>query len=182
MRSLLIQLHQGKVIIYPTESVFGLGCDPDNEQAIYTLLAIKKRSWEKGFILVAANYKQLTKYIDDSCLNEQQRSRIFMSSVDPTTWLVPARINTPYWLTGKYSYIAVRIICFAPVYHLCLAFGKPLISTSANLSGYPPARTITEIYNQLGRYNLYMMKESMLGGFPNPSKIKNVINGELIRK
>lgn len=182
MRNLLIQLRQGKVIIYPTESVFGLGCDPDNEKAVYTLLQIKKRSWKKGLILVAANYRQLLKYIDDSVLNVKQRSYIFTIWSSPITWLVPARVNTPYWLTGDFSCLAVRISHFEPIRRLCLAFGKPLISTSANLSGHLPARTVLEVYDQLGGYNILMMQKNILGGFLNPSKIKDVITGELIRK
>lgn len=177
-----MQLHQGKVIVYPTESVFGLGCDPDNEKAVCALLKIKNRSWEKGLILVAANYRQLLKYVDNNRLNEQQRSCIFTIYKNPITWLVPAHVNTPYWLTGKFSFLAVRISFFKPICRLCLAFGKPLISTSANLSGYPPARTILEASNQLGKHNFFVMQENnVLGGFLNPSTIKNVITGKLVR-
>lgn len=183
MKDLLQQLHQGRVIIYPTESVFGLGCDPDNERAIYTLLKIKNRSWKKGLILIAANYGQLIRYIDDHCLNEKQRCfMFFFRSIFPTTWLVPAHINTPYWLTGQFSYLAVRVSNFDPIRRLCLAFGKPLVSTSANLSGRPPARTILEVHDQLGKHNLFMMYENVLGGFSNPSKIRNIITGEVIRE
>ncbi|MFT4725078.1 MAG: L-threonylcarbamoyladenylate synthase, partial [Colwellia sp.] len=57
---------QGGIIAYPTEAVFGLGCDPDNLLAIEKLLSIKNRSPEKGLILLAANYSQLLPYIDDS--------------------------------------------------------------------------------------------------------------------
>lgn len=182
MQNILMQLRQGAVIIYPTESVFGLGCDPDNELAISTLLKIKNRSWKKGLIIIAANYRQLIKYIDDSFLHEQQYSRIFLHHSVPITWLVPAHINTPYWLTGTSSFLAVRIIRFEPIRRLCLAFGKPLVSTSANLSGFPPARTISEVCNQLGKYKLCMMQNSILGGFPYPSKIRDIISGKLIRK
>lgn len=182
IKKLLIQLHQGKIIIYPTESVFGLGCDPDNKEAIFNLLKIKKRSWKKGLILIAANYKQLLKYIDDNALNKKQRSRMFETWPGPMTWLVPANVNTPYWLTGDFSFLAIRVIHYPPIRRLCLAFGKPLVSTSANLSGYPPARTFIEVYNQLGKYNLLMMRENVLESFLNPSKIRNVITGEFIRE
>lgn len=182
MKNLLDQLQQGKVIIHPTESIFGLGCDPDNEKAISNLLDIKNRSWKKGLILIAANYGQLLKYVDDNRLNTQQRSCICSIYTTPTTWLVPAHINTPYWLTGRFSFLAIRIVRFNPIRRLCLAFGKPLVSTSANISGSPPARTILEIYDQLGKYNLCVMQEHILGGFLNPSRIRNIINGELVRK
>lgn len=182
MKDLLKKLYQGQVIIYPTESVFGLGCDPDSERAIYSLLTIKNRSWKKGFILVAANYKQLMKYIDDNALNEKQRCSILSNSPNPITWIVPAHINTPYWLTGKFSSLAVRISRFEPIRRLCLAFGKPLVSTSANISGFLAARTILEINNQFEKYNLLVMHDNTLGGFLYPSTIKNIITGEIIRK
>lgn len=183
MKNLLIQLRQGKIIVYPTESVFGLGCDPDNEQAICALLKIKNRSWKKGLILVAANYKQLFKYIDNNRLNEQQKFCVFSMCSTPTTWLVPPHANAPYWLMGKFSFLAIRISFFEPIRRICLAFGKPLVSTSANLSGHPPARTIVEVSNQLEKYNFFMMqKNNILGGFFNPSKIKNIITGELVRE
>lgn len=185
MKNLLMQLHHGKIIIYPTESVFGLGCDPDNEEAVCTLLKMKNRSWKKGLVLVAANYGQLYKYIDDNCLNTRQRSYMFASWPGPTTWLVPARVNTPNWLTGKFSFfsVAVRISSFGLIRRICLAFKKPLISTSANLSGYPPARSILEVYNQLGnnKNSFFIYKKSIPGGALNPSSIRNVITGELIR-
>ncbi|WP_331828342.1 Sua5/YciO/YrdC/YwlC family protein [Candidatus Blochmannia sp. SNP] len=179
IKDLLVQLHQGKVIIYPTESVFGLGCDPDNKHAIHTLLKIKNRSWKKGLILIAANYAQLLKYIDDSCLNEKQRSRAFSIWPRPVTWVFPAKMNSPFWLTGQFSSLAVRISYFEPIQRLCLAFGKPLVSTSANLSGQPPARTITEVYKQFG-HGIPIMYEDVFGR-PNPSEIRDVVTGKLIR-
>lgn len=180
IKNLLTELNQDKVIVYPTESVFGLGCDPDSRNAICALLHIKRRSWKKGLILIAANYSQLLRYIDDSYLNNQQKSRIFSTWPGPYTWIFPARLNTPYWLTGQFSSVAVRISCFEPIRRLCLAFGKPLVSTSANLSGYAPTRTIMEVQNQLG-YDICIMNEKVLG-LPNPSEIRDAITGNIIRK
>ncbi|URJ27971.1 Sua5/YciO/YrdC/YwlC family protein [Candidatus Blochmannia vicinus (nom. nud.)] len=180
IKDLIAQLYRGKVIIYPTESVFGLGCDPDNKYAIHTLLKIKNRSWKKGLILISANYTQLLKYIDDSCLNEEQRSRAFSILPRPTTWVFPAKINSPYWLTGQFSSLAVRISYFKPIQRLCLAFGKPLVSTSANLSGQPPARTITEVYKQFGS-EIPIMYEDVLGKH-NPSEIRDIMTNKLIRR
>ncbi len=82
-------LNNGKVIAYPTEGVFGLGCDPDDENAIKTLLAIKKRPVEKGLILIAADYEQLLPYIDDSLLSPSQRECIQKSWPGPVTWVMP---------------------------------------------------------------------------------------------
>lgn len=180
IKKLLVKLYQDEVIVYPTESVFGLGCNPDSKSAIYTLLKMKRRSWEKGLILIAANYTQLLRYIDDTYLSCKQKERIFSTWPGPSTWIFPARLNTPYWLTGQFSSIAVRVSCFDPIKRLCLSFGKPLVSTSANLSGCVPARTVTEVYNQFGRYNIAVMNEKVLG-LPNPSEIRDAITGKVIR-
>lgn len=180
LTDLIRQLRQDKVIIYPTEAVFGLGCDPDSKIAVNFLLSIKRRSWKKGLILIAANYTQLLKYIDDSDLNDYQKSKIFSTWPGPVTWVFPARVQTPFWLTGKFSSIAVRVSHFEPVRRLCLSFGKPLVSTSANLTGFPPIRTFQEIYNQLGPYNIPMMSGDILG-LLRPSEIKDAVTGRIIR-
>ncbi|CAD83735.1 putative translation factor (SUA5) [Candidatus Blochmanniella floridana] len=180
VKGLTEQLNKGKVIVYPTESVFGLGCNPDNENAINTLLKIKCRSWKKGLILVAANYTQLFKYVDDRYLNSLQLSRIFSTWPGPFTWVFPARSSTPMWLTGKFSSVAIRVSNFEPIRRLCLTFGKPLVSTSANVSGYLPARTIHAVYKQLG-YDFPIMNTNVLG-LPNPSIIRDAITGKIIRK
>ncbi|WP_159714510.1 Sua5/YciO/YrdC/YwlC family protein [Blochmannia endosymbiont of Camponotus nipponensis] len=179
IKDLLLQLYQGKVIVYPTESVFGLGCDPDSKHAVYALLKIKNRSWKKGLILIAANYTQLLKYIDDSCLDKKQQSQVFSTWPGPVTWVFPAKTNSPYWLTGQFSSLAVRISHFEPIQRLCLAFGKPLVSTSANLSGRSPARTIAEVYKQFGN-DISIMHEDVLGR-SKPSEIRDVMTGKLIR-
>ncbi|RLR17989.1 L-threonylcarbamoyladenylate synthase type 1 TsaC, partial [Sodalis-like symbiont of Bactericera trigonica] len=93
--SLVIALRQQQVIAYPTEAVFGLGCDPDSESAVQALLALKQRPWQKGLILVAAHYAQLKEYIDDDALDAAARSRIFASWPGPVTWVIPARPTTP---------------------------------------------------------------------------------------
>jgi len=89
------QLKQQRVIAYPTEAVFGLGCDPDSERAVMALLQLKQRPVEKGLILIAADYTQLTPYIDDEQLTAEQRERMFASWPGPVTWVVPARSSTP---------------------------------------------------------------------------------------
>ena len=65
-------LQDGKVIAYPTEAVFGLGCDPDNQQAVEELLQLKQRPVEKGLILIAASYEQLRPYIAVDEISELQ--------------------------------------------------------------------------------------------------------------
>ncbi|KAA5962972.1 L-threonylcarbamoyladenylate synthase type 1 TsaC [Pantoea sp. M_9] len=174
------QLKQQRVIAYPTEAVFGLGCDPDSERAVMALLQLKQRPVEKGLILIAADYTQLTPYIDDEQLTAEQRERMFASWPGPVTWVVPARSSTPRWLTGRFNSLAIRVSNHSEVQALCRAFGKPLVSTSANLTGMPPCRTAAEVTEQFGV--AFPVLQAATGGRLNPSEIRDVLSGELIRQ
>ena len=174
------QLHQQQVIAYPTEAVFGLGCDPDSESAVMALLALKQRPVEKGLILIAADYMQLLPYIADHALSAEQRERMFASWPGPVTYVVPALPQTPRWLTGRFDSLAVRVSDHPDVQALCRGFGKPLVSTSANLSGEPPCRTAAEVALQFGPQFPVLQAET--GGRRNPSEIRDAISGELIRQ
>lgn len=180
VNEIITLIKQQKVVAYPTESVFGLGCDPDSQQAVEALLQLKRRSWEKGLILIAANYQQLLPYIDDSQLAESQQQQMFDSWPGPVTWVVPAKKNTPNWLTGQFTGIAVRVSNHPLVKNLCQLYGKPLVSTSANLTGYPPCRTTEEVWEQFGKD--FPVLSGSVGDQINPSQIRDIISGKLIRE
>ncbi|MGR2768767.1 MULTISPECIES: L-threonylcarbamoyladenylate synthase type 1 TsaC [Photobacterium] len=174
-------LRQEEVIAYPTEAVFGVGCDPDSEQAVMKLLALKQRPVEKGLILIAANYEQLAPYIDDSQLTDEQKQRIFDSWPGPVTWVMPTKPGVPRFLTGQFDTIAVRVTDHPLVQALCLAFGKPLTSTSANLTGQEPGRTVAEVELQLGD-RLAAILQGDTGGRENPSEIRDARTGQIFRQ
>lgn len=170
--------HQA-VIAYPTESIFGLGCDPDSESAVMQLLALKQRPIEKGLILIADNYQQLLPYIDDTHLSQQQKATVFASWPGPVTWLFPKSATTPYFLTGQFTSLAVRVTAHPVVKDLCAKFGKPLVSTSANLTTLPPCKTAQEVYQQFG--DDFPVLAGGLGGREKPSEIRDVKTGQIIR-
>lgn len=174
------QLQQQQVIAYPTEAVFGLGCDPDSESAVMALLALKQRPVEKGLILIAADYAQLEPYIADRELTVLQRERMFASWPGPVTYVVPASPHTPRWLTGRFDSLAIRVSDHPKVQALCRGFGKPLVSTSANLTGQPPCRSAAEVAEQFG--SQFPVLQAATGGRLNPSEIRDAISGELIRQ
>ncbi|MDX7989095.1 L-threonylcarbamoyladenylate synthase type 1 TsaC [Xenorhabdus sp. 12] len=178
--AILTALTEEKVIAYPTEAVFGLGCDPDSENAVQELLALKNRSWEKGLILIADNYERLCSYIDDAQLTDTQKKTIFSFWPGPVTWVIPAKKTTPKWLTGKFSTLAVRVTDHPLVRELCSLYGKPLVSTSANLSGLEPCRNIEEVRKQFGVR--IPILEGEVGGRLNPSEIRDALTGKLYRQ
>ncbi len=168
------------VIAYPTEAVFGVGCDPDSETAVMRLLELKQRPVEKGLILIAASFEQLKPYIDDSRLSDSQRETIFSCWPGPVTFVFPARPETPRWLTGRFDSLAVRVTNHPLVIELCEAYGKPLVSTSANLTGQPPCRTTAEVHAQFG--DSFPVVDGATGGRQNPSEIRDALTGELFRR
>lgn len=173
-------LHQGGVIAYPTEAVFGLGCDPDNEAAVLALLAIKQRPVEKGLILIAANYSQLLPYVDDKAIPLEKRYQIFSSWPGHVSWVLPASKAAPKWITGQFDSIAVRVSAHPVVQQLCTAYGKPLVSTSANLSGQPSITDPLELEQSLGGM-LAAIMPGALGGATQPSQIRNALTGDIVR-
>lgn len=134
-------LQTGGVVAYPTEGVWGLGCDPQDHEAVLRLLAIKQRTMDKGLILIASHLDQLRPFLDIAAMPIDNLAAVLASWPGPHTWVMPASSDAPRWITGEHQGIAVRISAHAPVIELCNAFGGALVSTSANLSGQPAPRT-----------------------------------------
>ncbi|WAI03400.1 Sua5/YciO/YrdC/YwlC family protein [Buchnera aphidicola] len=172
-------LNSENVIAYPTESMFGLGCDPNSEKAVKKLLYLKKRNIEKGFILVASDFNQIKMYINENNLLKKQKEKIFFHWPGPFTFLLPAHPRVPYWLTGKFNTVAVRISAHIDIIKLCNAFGKALISTSANITNMSPCMTREEVLKNFGKD--FPLLNGKIGNEKNPSQIINIINGKLIR-
>ncbi|AWH90321.1 L-threonylcarbamoyladenylate synthase type 1 TsaC [Buchnera aphidicola (Melanaphis sacchari)] len=173
------ELYNSNVIAYPTEAMFGLGCDPDNKKAVKKLLKLKKRSIKKGLILVASHYNQIKNYINENSLSIKKKKDMLMQWPGPVTFLVPASISAPHWLTGHFNTVAVRISNHFSIIKLCNIFGKALISTSANFSNMPPCLTTEDICRIFGKK--FPLLNGKIGSEKNPSTIINIINGKFIR-
>ena len=180
LESVIQALNNGGVIAYPTEAVFGLGCNPDNETAVMALLAIKQRPVEKGLILIAADYSQLLPYVNDTAIPQEKRDEIFATWPGHVSWVLPASTTAPQWITGQFDSIAVRVSAHPVVRQLCRAYGKPLVSTSANLSGQPSITDPVELEQSLGSL-LSAIMPGALGGATQPSQIRNALTGDIVR-
>ena len=145
MTDTLAALRSGGVIAYPTEGVWGLGCDPRNARAVLRLLALKQRDVAKGLILIAADEGQLREYIDLAALDAAQCAQIRASWPGPNTWIVPASSTAPRWITGSHDGIAVRVTAHPQVVALCNGFGSALVSTSANIASEPSPLSRAEL-------------------------------------
>lgn len=172
--------NSGGIIAYPTEAVFGLGCDPDNEQSLKRLLLLKKRSAEKGLILLAGDYSQLLPYIDESKIPQDKRLSMLSRWPDGITQLVPKSHKLSPLLSGKFDTIAVRVTSQADVVALCKQTNKPIVSTSANLSGLEPAKTWQTLDHALAQQVDFIIKGDTLGR-TSPSKIIDALTANVIR-
>ena len=196
-------LKKGQLLAYPTESVWGIGCDPFSQQAVMQLLTIKQRPIEKGMIVVTDSTSRLTELLE--CLTAVERQTVLDSwqadSINTTarqahTWVLPIPKNLPItipsWITGAHDSVAVRVIDHPLVKQLCaqmVSVSNPygfVVSTSCNPSGQPPALSL----NEAKRYFLdahlhlnqsvgYLQGETL--GYQLPSQIGDALTGEIIR-
>ncbi|WP_428606319.1 L-threonylcarbamoyladenylate synthase [Sedimenticola sp.] len=178
LREAVRSFNRGGLIAYPTEAVYGLGCDPLNAQAMEALLGLKQRPMEKGVILIAADFEQLRPFIKP--LAEPLMEQIFASWPGPNTWLLPAADNLPFWLTGVHTSIAVRVTAHPLAAALCRACQSPLVSTSANRSGQHPAKSALQVRLRLGN-RVDCILSAPLGGNRTPSTIRDGATGRIIR-
>lgn len=176
---LLEKFNSGSIFVYPTEAVYGIGCDPENEDAVTKVLALKNRPVEKGLILIADTYSRVFKYVNDAMIPMDRRAEIFSSWPGPNTWLMPKSESAPSWITGQFDSIAVRVTAHEGVKALCERFDSALVSTSANLSGQDPAMTLEQAKAQFGTDVEYV--EGPLGGLGSPSIIRDAMTGNIIR-
>ncbi|MFZ5656508.1 MAG: L-threonylcarbamoyladenylate synthase [Pseudomonadota bacterium] len=174
-------LIRGGVLAYPTEAVWGLGCIPFDGEAVHRLLAIKRRPVEKGLILVAADVAQLEAVVDWSALPAPRREAVQTTWPGPHTWVVPARAAVPAWISGGRDSLAVRVSAHPVVAALCRQLGGPIVSTSANLTGEPPAFARDELSPAL----LALVDgvcEGEVGGLAAPTAIRDARTGEVLRE
>jgi len=170
-------LRAGGVIAYPTETVYGLGCDPFSGTAVLHLLALKQRNISQGVILVASDIAQLLPLLQP--LSTAVRKRIGKPAASPVTWVVPCRPETPRWLTGTHDTLAVRITGHPVARALCDGLGGPLVSSSANLHGRHPATTALGVRRAFGnRLDAIVHGDCGTG---RPSSVRDAVTGRILR-
>jgi len=171
-------VHSGGLVAYPTEAVYGLGCNPKNQKAVEQLLALKGRARSKGLILIASEYEQLVSYL--APIEKEILERCFATWPGPVTWILPANPNIPFWLTGGRNTLAVRVTAHPLSSALCSAVGHPLVSTSANLSGHLPLKTPLAVRRVFGD-RIGLVLHGTLGGADRPTMIRDARTGVTLR-
>jgi len=171
-------LRVGQIIAYPTEAVYGLGCDPFNERSVKHLLQLKQRDINKGLILIAALWRDVEFLVDHAEVSRGCLRRVFARWPGPVTWIFPASDSVPSWIRGEHNSIALRITAHPTAKGICKAFGGPIVSTSANLAGFPPARTRQEF---LAQFDNVAIVSGRVGRLQQPTSIYDVLTGKAVR-
>ncbi len=171
-------LRDGGVIAYPTESVWGLGCDPWRPDAVARIWDIKRRDPGKGLILIAADWAQIAPWLVG--LDAASLALLSASWPGPVTWLVPVPADFPAWLRGRHETVALRVSAHPGVQALCHAFGGALVSTSANRAGHPAARSLFDVRQRLGG-ELDFILPGATGGLARPTEIRDLSSQRVIR-
>lgn len=171
-------LDAGGIIAYPTEAVYGLGCNPLDARAVMRLLDLKHRPLDSGLILVAARFSQLQPYLGS--LPSKQRKQVRSSWPGPFTWLWPARPEVPDWLRGTHDTLAVRVSDHPIVSALCERWEGAIVSTSANPHGLRPARTPLRVRKYFADAVDFIL-HGPLGGQIRPTQIRRAVDGRTVR-
>ncbi|RMF20095.1 MAG: tRNA threonylcarbamoyladenosine biosynthesis protein RimN [Gammaproteobacteria bacterium] len=167
----------GGVIAYPTEAVWGLGCDPWQRDAVMKILALKQRPIDKGVILISGQISHFERLLRP--LPRETRETIRASWPDAVTWIVPDH-TLPHWIRGAHASVAIRVTAHPLVAALTRRLGHPIVSTSANPSTLPEARTLKQAQSYFGRgVDAYLPGETL--GLDSPSRIMDSVTGQRLR-
>ena len=177
-RRLKAHLKRGGLIAYPTESCYGLGCDPANRKAVQRILKLKQRPQRKGLILIASDYYQVALYLQPLIPVEQ--AKLQNDGAQAVTYLMPVKGSAPRWLRGEHDTLAVRLTAHPFAKQLCHSVNSALVSTSANRSGQRPAKTFAECQRLFGK-KVWVLR-GRVGKRKQPSTIRAWSDGKIIRK
>ena len=170
-------LRRGGLVAYPTESCYGLGCDPRNPRALKRLIQLKGRDAAKGLLLIADHFNRLKPFVRP--LRAADLTRMQRSWPGPVTWVVPASNACPPLLTGGRPTIAVRVTAHPGAARLCRSLGMALVSTSANKSGDKPAQTAAECRRIFGAQ--VRVIAGRIGPRRRPSTLIDLATGNILR-
>jgi L-threonylcarbamoyladenylate synthase len=171
-------LRAGRIIAYPTEAVYGLGCDPANETAVRGILELKGRPAAAGLILIADCFERFAGFVGS--LAPELLDRALATWPGPVTWLFPRASGVPDWLGGAHSTVALRVSAHPVCRALCAGFGGAIVSTSANPSGAEPARNAEQAADYFGTA-LCGVVAGELGAGERPSEIRDLASGRVLR-
>jgi L-threonylcarbamoyladenylate synthase len=178
IREAVRRVANGGIIAYPTETLYGLGCDPFNGPTVLRLLTLKQRSIEQGLILVASHFGQVESLLAD--MPPATRKRVMYAGRQPVTWVLPCLPDVPYWMRGRHDTLAIRITTHPVAAGLCDRWAGPLVSTSANIHGRRPATGPLSVHKAFHDQLDYVLHDLAVAA-NRPSEIRDGITGAILR-
>ena len=157
-------LQEGKVIAFPTETVYGLGVVYDNQNAYDKLCTVKRRPPEKPFTLMLADVKDVEKYVD---LNDIAKALVKAFMPGQFTIITKAKEGLPAWCVSESGNVGIRIADYDLIRDLIRKTGKPLLVPSANKSGEKPATTTCEVRDAFGEELAAVVEGESISNIPS---------------
>ncbi len=175
IQNCLTVLKDGGIILYPTDTIWGIGCDATNAKAVARIFQLKQRADEKAMIVLVAEEKDVLKYTASTDL------RVFdylQNNAKPTTVIYEGAIGLADNLIAKDGSVGIRICHDIFCKHLIKRFRKPIVSTSANISGQPTASFFAQISDDIKNAVDYIVKHRQDDTtIANPSSVIKWNNG-----
>ena len=176
-RKAALVLSEGGLVAYPTEGVYGLGCDPLNQAAVFSLLELKRREAGKGLILVSGHIEHFS-FLLSKC-SVADCDKMLQTWPGPVTWIVPHYGQVPLWISGGRDTVAIRVSAHPVICAITQFFSMPIVSTSANFSGDPPAKTIYQLNRLRPKLDYIVPGPILTPGVP--SKMIDLKTGIILR-
>ncbi len=173
----ILALEKGKTILYPTDTIWGIGCDATNEKAVESIYKIKKRDSNKSLLVLVTDFKMLARYVDEI---PKEIKKYLKKQQKPTTVIYDKPIGIAANAIAKDHTIAIRIVKKGFVFELIRLFNRPIISTSANISTKKTPLYFNEIEKELLVKIDYVVSLKDEKGTIKPSKIVKFVNDKLI--
>ena len=142
----LAVLHSGGVILYPTDTIWGLGCDATNAAAVQKLIQLKGKPNNKGLIVLLANERDVLQYVANP---DMEVFDYLAASTKPTTVIYEHGLGVADEVLNEDGSIAIRLVSEDFCRHLLKRFKRPIVSTSANFHGQPSPQHFTEISDNM---------------------------------
>ena len=176
MEKILKILEAGQLLLAPTDTVWGIICDATNPNAVSKVYDLKKRPDSKAMICMVSDINMLKKYIPDFPKNINE----YINDQRPTTVIYNNPVGIAKNAVAQENTVAIRIVNHHFCTPLIRTFGKPLISTSANISGSPYPKIFSDIYNDILMGVDHIVELDQDKSNPHPSRIIKINpSGEL---
>ena len=171
-------LTNGGIILYPTDTIWGIGCDATNEEAVKKIYELKKRSKSKALIILISEYANIYKLLDKLSPNAYD----YMNNSEPTTVIFDNVKNISKHAIAKDGSAAIRLANDIFCKKIINKLGKPIISTSANISGEKNPKSFAEINEYLKKNVDYIVNLRQEEIMETPSSIIKIYDDGKIEK